>query len=41
MQVFPQEQFELYSIGLQTEGMVRPRNTAWDTDHLGFLEAMA
>lgn len=41
MPVFPQEQFELYNIDLQTEEMVRPRNTAWHTDHLGFLEAMA
>lgn len=28
MQIFSQEQFELCSIDLQTEGMVRPKNTA-------------
>lgn len=41
MQIFPQEQFELCIIGLQAERMVRPRSTAWYTDNLGFLEAMA
>lgn len=38
--IFPQEQCELCSIDLQTEGTLRPR-TAWFADHLGFLEAVA
>lgn len=38
--IFPQEQCELCSIDLQTEGTLRPR-TARFADHLGFLEAVA
>lgn len=35
----PPEQCELCGIDLQTDGTVRPRNTAGLADHLGFLEA--
>lgn len=40
-QTFPQEQFELCSVNLQTEGTGRPASPAWHTDYLGFPEAMA